>query len=229
VAGCGVRAIRLASFPTIAVFAAEQHYGFIQHAHNLVFQLAAETGVAGLLVLFVSLGVWLYGLRHAKLDAAHWWGHAALGVLAIHSLLEYPLWYTYFVRLQRFCWARWMKLATAWNCAKWTHVDRVHPVDGVADIDAIAQVAINNWKEYWRYARHRVPTTAHFERTRDGLVAVHGGSLLSPYAELFMSSLIEVKDERIREKLELNTRVMLSCRWRGGVPSGIATGAGRPA
>ncbi len=47
-----------------------------------------------------------------------------------------------------------------------------------------------------------------FERTRDGLVAVHGGSLLSPYAELFMSSLIEIKEEHLKEKLELNTRVM---------------------
>ena len=47
-----------------------------------------------------------------------------------------------------------------------------------------------------------------FERTRDGLIAVHGGSLLSPYAELFMSSLIEINNERLKEKLELNTRVM---------------------
>jgi hypothetical protein len=47
-----------------------------------------------------------------------------------------------------------------------------------------------------------------FERMRDGLVAIHGGSLLSPYAELFMSSMIEVSEDRKRAKLELNTRVM---------------------
>ena len=47
-----------------------------------------------------------------------------------------------------------------------------------------------------------------FEHARDGLVDIHRGSLLSPYAELFMSSLIEVKDEHLKEKLELNTRVM---------------------
>ena len=47
-----------------------------------------------------------------------------------------------------------------------------------------------------------------FERTRDGLIAIHGESLLSPYAELFMSSLIEISDDRLEEKLELNTRVM---------------------
>src|SRR3989338_6747849 len=71
--------------------------GLYNNAHNLVFQLAAEAGSAGLLALFGSMGIWFYGLRRAALDAAHWWAHAALGVLAIHSLLEYPLWYTYFV------------------------------------------------------------------------------------------------------------------------------------
>jgi hypothetical protein len=47
-----------------------------------------------------------------------------------------------------------------------------------------------------------------FERVRDGLMEVHGGSLLSPYAELFLSSMIEVSEERKRDKLELNGRVM---------------------
>src|SRR5574340_856703 len=71
--------------------------GLYNNAHNLIFQIAAEAGLAGLLVLCGSLGAWFYGLRRATQSAVHWWGYAALGVLAIHSLLEYPLWYTYFV------------------------------------------------------------------------------------------------------------------------------------
>ena len=45
-------------------------------------------------------------------------------------------------------------------------------------------------------------------RIRNELVAVHGGSMLSPYAELSLSSFIEVSENHIREKLALNTRVM---------------------
>jgi hypothetical protein len=43
---------------------------------------------------------------------------------------------------------------------------------------------------------------------RDKLVSIHGSSLLSPYAELFMSSLIEENGDHLKEKLAVNTRVM---------------------
>jgi O-antigen ligase len=84
-------------FQLLPLLRASNISGLYNNAHNLVFQLAAEAGVAGLLALFASLGVWIYGLRRVSPSAAHWWGYAVLGVLAIHSLLEYPLWYSYFI------------------------------------------------------------------------------------------------------------------------------------
>lgn len=73
--------------------------GVFNNAHNLIFQLAAETGLAGLAVLFVSLAAWLRGLFSTEFSVARWWAYAVLGVLAIHSLLEYPLWYAYFLAI----------------------------------------------------------------------------------------------------------------------------------
>ncbi|HXU92146.1 MAG TPA: Wzy polymerase domain-containing protein [Gallionella sp.] len=182
--------------------------GLYNNAHNLVFQLAAETGLAGLLALFVSLGVWLYGLRRAPLDAAHWWGCAALGVLGIHSLLEYPLWYAYFLAVA----------ALLLGALDQTHYQLELRRMGRLSVAAVillglatlAQLLIS-YQQLEQTLRIRPASAADrgsFERTRDGLAAVQGGSLLSPYAELFMSSLIEVSDERLKEKLELNTRVM---------------------
>ncbi|MCR4303098.1 MAG: Wzy polymerase domain-containing protein [Gallionella sp.] len=182
--------------------------GLYNNAHNLIFHLAAETGVAGLLVLLVSLGVWLHGLRRATLDPAHWWGYAALGVLAIHSLLEYPLWYAYFVavaaillgaleetryslelrKVGRMSMAAILMLGLVLLVQLFTgyremeQVLAIRPVSGV-DKDAVI-------------------------RFRDGLVAVHNTVLLSPYTEVSMSSLIDVSDDHIAEKLALNTRVM---------------------
>jgi len=197
--------------------------GLYNNAHNLILQLAAEAGSAGLLVLFASLGAWLYGLHqrraipdqvvgndqhHAALDAAHWWGYAALGVLAIHSLLEYPLWYTYFVAIAAV-------LLGA--------LDKTHYRLELRNVGRLSVVAIlllglltllqlrTGYHQLEQVLAIRAASAADrsaFERTRDGLVAVHGGSLLSPYAELFMSSLVEVKDEHLKEKLELNTRVI---------------------
>jgi len=47
-----------------------------------------------------------------------------------------------------------------------------------------------------------------FVRTRNGLIAVHGGTLLSPYADLFMSSYVEVNADRLQPKLALNSKVI---------------------
>ncbi|MHB0925564.1 MAG: PglL family O-oligosaccharyltransferase [Gallionellaceae bacterium] len=179
--------------------------GLYNNAHNLIFQLAAEAGIAGLLALFGSLGIWFYGLRRAALDAAHWWAHAALGVLAIHSLLEYPLWYTYFVAVA----------AVLLGALDETRYRLELRNVGRMSVAAILLLGLMTLVQL-RSGYHQLEQTlairpvdqSAFERTRDALVAVHGGSLLSPYAELFMSSLIEVSDERIEAKLELNTRVM---------------------
>ena len=182
--------------------------GLYNNAHNLIFHLAAEAGIAGLLVLFGSLGVWLYGLRHVVLDAAHWWGHAALGVLAIHSLLEYPLWYTYFVAVAAV-------LLGALDETRYRLELRNAGRLSVAAILLLGLMTLvqlrGGYQQLERTLAIRPASAADhsaMERTRDGLVAVHGGSLLSPYAELLMSSLIEIKEEYLKDKLELNTRVM---------------------
>ena len=71
--------------------------GLYNNAHNLVMQTAAEMGLAGLLVLFGTLALWIRQWLKAPRTLYHWWGGSLLAVLAIHSLLEYPLWYAYFL------------------------------------------------------------------------------------------------------------------------------------
>ncbi|OGT26278.1 MAG: hypothetical protein A3K00_05055 [Gallionellales bacterium RIFOXYD2_FULL_52_7] len=46
------------------------------------------------------------------------------------------------------------------------------------------------------------------QRSRDGLLAVQRGALLSPYAELFMNSSGEVNTFRLEQKLATNSRLM---------------------
>ena len=71
--------------------------GMNSYAHNLVLHIAAEMGLAGLLILFGTLALWFWQARTAPRTIYHWWGYCLLAVLAIHSLLEYPLWYAYFL------------------------------------------------------------------------------------------------------------------------------------
>ena len=73
------------------------------HSHNVVAQIGAEFGLAGLLLLLIGGGLWLRGclhrpgLKHRTGTLAGWRAAALLAVLGLHSLLEYPLWYANFL------------------------------------------------------------------------------------------------------------------------------------
>lgn len=182
--------------------------GLYNNAHNLVFHLAAEAGVAGLLALFVTLGIWLIGLRRTPLDAARWWGCSALGVLAIHSLLEYPLWYTYFVAIAAL-------LLGALDETRYRLELRSIGRMSVAAILLLGLLSLLQLRSGYQQLKDTLAirqgsgnAAEAFQRTREGLAAVHGGSLLSPYAELFISSHAEVNADHLKEKLALNTNVM---------------------
>ncbi|CAH1905729.1 conserved membrane hypothetical protein [Candidatus Nitrotoga sp. HW29] len=71
--------------------------GLYNNAHSLALQIAAEMGLLGLFILLGMLAMWLIQCGRSQRTVYHWWGYALLGVLAIHSLLEYPLWYAYFL------------------------------------------------------------------------------------------------------------------------------------
>jgi Virulence factor membrane-bound polymerase, C-terminal/O-Antigen ligase len=182
--------------------------GLYNNAHNLVMQLAAETGAIGLLIFFASIGVWVNAVRKIKLEAEHWWGYAILGVLAIHSLLEYPLWYCYFlavaaVLLGMFDETRYrlklrfigrMSMAFTLIMGLMMLLQLMLGYKGMEKMLA-ASPALDA----------SAPTTS--ASRRDTLIALHGVPLLSPYAELFMSERMAVDAQYANEKLVLNTRV----------------------
>ena len=76
---------------------------FYDHSHNVVLQLAVESGLPLATVVLGCVGAALWMARAALTveddDAAHG-ARAALFMLTmvgVHSLLEYPLWYVYFL------------------------------------------------------------------------------------------------------------------------------------
>ena len=181
--------------------------GLYNNAHNLIFHLAAETGVAGLLVLLVSLGVWLHGLRRATLDPAHWWGYAALGVLAIHSLLEYPLWYAYFVAVAAILLGALDETRYSLELRK---VGRIS-MAAILMLGLVLLVQLfTGYRELERALAIRSASSA--DKVRPYAFAISWcraqHNILSPYTEVSISSLIDVSDDHIAEKLALNTRVM---------------------
>lgn len=71
--------------------------GLWGHVHNIVLQLLTETGIVGGLIFVAGMLYWLRDQFVRALTLEHWWILALLSVLAVHSLLEFPLWYTHFL------------------------------------------------------------------------------------------------------------------------------------
>lgn len=83
--------------------AANPAHIFFEHAHNLFLNLLAEMGVFALLIVVGALYLWLRGfLKSFRGSFETWWLLASLGVIGLHSMLEYPLWYSYFLGIFAF-------------------------------------------------------------------------------------------------------------------------------
>ncbi len=68
-----------------------------EHSHNVVMQLLAELGLFATLLVAGGLFAWLVRVLRTEPTAERWLALALLAVISIHSMLEYPLWYTFFL------------------------------------------------------------------------------------------------------------------------------------
>jgi len=182
--------------------------GLYNNAHNLLIQLAVEMGLAGLSIVLGSLGFWLWQIRRAQLTIYHWWGYAVLTVLGIHSMLEYPLWYAYFIGVAAI-------LLGMLDSA--TYRLELHKMGrlSVASILVLGLVSLLQWHQgYQRLERamairpQSALDTEYANRMRDELLQLQGIVLLQPYAELFLNSWINITDEHLEQNIALNERAV---------------------
>lgn len=183
--------------------------GMYNHAHNMVMQLAAESGVVGLLIVLGGVLLWLKGVCQARCTAAHWWAYSILLVLVIHSLLEYPLWYFYFLGI--FAVLMGMLDETRYEL-ELRQLGRV----GVALILLLGSMSLYQVdRDYHRLKRTLAtqPVNGNLQDARrrmvEGLLDIRNGSLMYPQAQLTLSVFRDAKiDENLKRKLELNTEAV---------------------
>jgi O-antigen ligase len=174
------------------------------HAHNMVLHLLAETGLAGASLIAGAVLLWVWGLRRAAMDLQLWWLVSILSVIAVHSLLEHPLWFAYFLGIAAVA----MGLGSERHLA--IRLERVGRPLSILILMAFAAYAaslLHNYRDFEQlFARGGPkPGTDEFSSI---LTRAHRDPLLRPYAELAISSSFDLDGARTREKLELNSRVM---------------------
>ena len=169
--------------------------GLYDNAHNLIFQMAAETGIAGLAILLLSLVVWWRGMRRIETSPARWWAYAVLAVLCVHSLLEYPLWYGYFLAIAAV-------LLGLLDESKY----RVRVAPFVLMAVVAGMFALYQLKAGYQEIRDALASKAGHER--DMLVSMRGRSILAPLAHFYATPYVEVNSDHLDEKLAFNGKVV---------------------
>lgn len=68
------------------------------YPHNLLLHILSEFGVIGLLIVLSAAVVWGWKIWWRRnVDVERWPAIAWISILLVHSMLEYPLWYFYFL------------------------------------------------------------------------------------------------------------------------------------
>lgn len=181
--------------------------GLYNNAHNVIMDVAAEGGLAGVAVLLGTLWVWARQAARAPLTAYHWWGYALLAVLGIHSLLEYPLWYAYFLGIA----AVLLGLLddTRYRIELGT-IGRVFMVLALLLGGLSLQQLFTGYRtmESLNSLRYEAGNeAAYYGEMKRGIAQLQGDLLLQPYADMLVSRMIEIDPRDLAYKLELNGKV----------------------
>jgi O-antigen ligase len=179
--------------------------GLFNHAHNIVLHLMAETGAAGALVVVGAVLVWLADVRRVSLDPAWWWLLSALAVIGIHSLLEYPLWYAYFLGPAAFLLGLGAQrpLALRWPRAARAAVALALLV-GSVNLAAV----IPPYRDFERLVFGAGPQASSDQAFAQAMMKVHEEPLLRPYVELAIAHGVSVDRTQLDDKLDLVTRAV---------------------
>ena len=190
--------LRIESYPINGV-------GIPEHSHNLLTEFAAEFGVAGLALLAAGCALLARSVRR-RIDDATMLAGGILLVLGIHSLLEYPLWYAYFLAIAA------LMIALLDN-GQWRLpvAPRHRVVLGGLCLAGFAVLAglRSDYKELEEAANGREADGRPIatEAQHAALLKIYSRSLLRPYAALQFAARMPIESSEVAGKVVLLAEV----------------------
>ncbi len=203
--GIGAGAMREHTFLLLDSPAEMASGRIFEHAHNLFLHLLTEMGVGAFLLVAAGLVAWMRGFKWRELSLETWWLLAMLAVLGIHSMLEYPLWYVYFLGIAAVLFGAGDEKLTALKLPRLTNqLGRACLLVFliVGTVNLVNLVVANARLEHWLQRALQGDISAQAQpKFYEMLQTIHSQSLLSPYAELMYATTLIADHNRLDDKL----------------------------
>ena len=146
---------------------------------------------------------WLWGLRRGALDLERWWQLAVLGVLAMHSLSEYPLWYAYFLGV-----AAVLLGITGENRVRTVPVQQARLLLAVLSLlgGVYLVIQLDAYRDFERIFTGDEATLDGGAEQGRRVARALSDPVLRPYGEVTVAFSLQVESARLQEKLALLRR-----------------------
>lgn len=190
------------SLPEFSIIPKMQIY---THSHNIFTQILAELGIAGFLTIAFMLFGWLRQFSRNWTTPTSWFIASCLLVLFIHSNLEFPLWYSFFLGPA----AVFLGIGDA-RFFKINFSPRLGQFTAAVSLFFIAVILMGTLYGFRLLTNvNTLVLTTSPEQTAYTLQTISKNPLLTPWAEAAMATHGNPSKDSIQQQLELTTRVML--------------------
>ncbi|QDC43423.1 PglL family O-oligosaccharyltransferase [Methylophilus medardicus] len=192
--GMGIGQIRWQTFVTADLPTINHAHMFFEHAHNLFLHLLTEVGLVGLIIVFAGLILWILPFfKQRSRDPETIWLLGILAILGIHSQLEYPLWYSYFLGICAFLLGvgefSEIKLSHLSNAAKASLklTFAAAFIYGLVQL-TLMQIAYQKLERQIHIASQTEMSSSEKQTLVEEMLWVSDHSLLSPYGDLVLAT-----------------------------------------
>lgn len=172
------------------------------HSHNLFTQVLAETGIAGFSILLGLIVGWIKQFMGPRFSLHGWFIAAALLVLFVHSNLEFPLWYSYFLGIAAVMLGLGDNRAIRLAFTPW--LGRLGVGLALFISGFILFFTLMGFRSLTNAPNMYIETDA--QETIYSLLRIANNPILEPYAEAMLTMVMPLSKDGIEEKLLIATR-----------------------
>lgn len=209
--GIGTGQMRWQSFMLLDSPTPNSFKRVFEHAHNLFLHLFTEMGILAVLITLVGIVAWMRAFKWRELSLETWWLIAILGIIGIHSQLEYPLWYAYFLGLLAFLIGAGDEKLTSYTLPK---IGRISAVSLLSVVFVAGTLNLSTLFIAYYKLEHQIKSSVTRSKSFDPVQYENdikwaiNYSLLRPYAEAMVASTMKPSKANLDEQLAFSEKAM---------------------